>query len=42
MELIRCPLERVVDINEQVLKTEAGFKGGPDLGIGLKKTGREC
>ena len=32
MRLIRFPLERVVDINEQILKTEAGFKGVPDLG----------
>ena len=32
MQLIRFPLERVVDINEQILKTEVGFKGVPDLG----------
>ena len=32
MQLIRFPLERVVDINEQILNTEAGFKGAPDLG----------
>jgi death-on-curing protein len=32
MQLIRFPLERVVDINEQILKTEAGFKAAPDLG----------
>ena len=32
MRLIHFPLERVVDINEQILKTEAGFKGVPDLG----------
>jgi death-on-curing protein len=32
MQLIRFPLERVIDINEQILKTEVGFKGVPDLG----------
>jgi death on curing protein len=32
MPLIRFPIERVVDINAQILKTEAGFKGIPDLG----------
>ena len=30
MQLIRFPLERVIDINEQILKTEAGFKGAPE------------
>lgn len=32
MKLVRFPFERVVDINEQILKTEAGFKAVPDLG----------
>lgn len=41
MQLIRFPLERVVDINEQILKTEAGFKAAPDLGIGVPETGLE-
>ena len=31
MKLVRFPFERVVDINEQILKTEAGFKAVPDL-----------
>ena len=42
MQLIRFPLERVVDINEQILKTEAGFKVAPDLGVGVLEIGREC
>ena len=41
MQLIRFPLECVVDINEQILKTEAWFKGATDLGIGVLKTGLE-
>lgn len=42
MQLIRFPLERVVDINEQILKTEAGFKVAPDLGVGVLEIGGEC
>ena len=32
MKLVRFPFERVVDINEQILKIEAGYKAAPDLG----------
>ena len=42
MQLIRFPLERVVDINKRILKTEAGFKAAPDLGIGVLEIGGEC
>lgn len=30
MRLVRFPFERVVEINDQILRTEAGFKAAPD------------
>jgi len=42
MQLIRFPLECVVHINEQILKTEAGFKVAADLGVDVLKIGGEC
>ena len=32
MELVRFPFERVVEINQDILETEVGFKAVPDLG----------